>query len=124
MPDPRTPVDELSRIANELRKWQDQIDLLNSPSGTSAYQSVSKLQGLINDIQVQLDSYMAGRYTNAQIDAMRSLAPGNLQVNGFMHANGTIGTDSLFISPAAYTTVIGATCAAFWVDNTGRIGRT
>jgi len=135
--DPRTPVDDLAKIAREIRHLQDQIDRLTAPSGTAAYQSVSKLQALIDNIQTQLDDYIAnGTYNKAQIDAMRASSPGAftvngaLEVNGNEHVDGTLGVDgnittnALFVSPAAFSTVIGATRQALWVDNLGRIGRT
>jgi hypothetical protein len=127
--DPRTPVDELTAIARRVTKLQDQINALKAPSGTSAYQSVSKLQALINDIQTQLDDYIAnGTYNKAQIDAMRASSPGAftvngaLEVNGAAHIDGNVTTDALFVSPAAYSTIIGATRHELRVDPAGRIG--
>ena len=134
--DPRTPVDELGKIASQLAYLQDQIDRLAAPSGTSAYQTVSKLQGLIDDIQAQLDDYIAnGTYNKSQIDAKiaspGNIAPGNVNASGLgsfgstLTASGQITSNTgLFVSPAAYGTIIGATRKAVWIDNLGRIGVT
>lgn len=135
--DPRRPLDELGRIAQHLRSLQEQVDRLAAPSGTSAYQTVAKLQALINDIQAQLDDYIAnGTYNKAQIDAMRNDSPGAFTVNGLLEVNGSAHVDTtltaegdirsngLFYSVPAYSTIVGATRAALWVDNTGKIGRT
>jgi hypothetical protein len=123
MTDPRTPLDEVAIIAKRLEALQDQVNELKAPSGTSAFQTVSKLQSLINNIQAQLDDYIAnGTYNKAQIDD-KLASPGNISP-GSVSASGNITTAGLFFSPAAYSTLVGATRAALWVDNTGRIGRT
>lgn len=46
--DPRTPVDDLQRIAVELREIGRRLDLLGAPSGTSAFRTVAKLQESIS----------------------------------------------------------------------------
>jgi hypothetical protein len=47
MTDPRTPVDDLRVLAEELRGIRNRLDKLESPTGTSAFQSVAKMQGTI-----------------------------------------------------------------------------
>lgn len=42
--DPRTPVSDLDRIAAELGRVKDRLDLLEAPTGTSAFRTVAKLQ--------------------------------------------------------------------------------
>lgn len=41
--DPRTPVDDVQRFAAEIRSIREQLNTLQSPSGTSAFQAVKKL---------------------------------------------------------------------------------
>lgn len=57
MTDPRTPVDELRVIGEELRKITGRLDKLEMPTGTSAFQSVAKMQETIN--------YLSGLQTYA-----------------------------------------------------------
>jgi hypothetical protein len=47
MTDPRTPVDDLRVLAEELRGIRNRLDKLESPTGTSAFQSVAKMQATI-----------------------------------------------------------------------------
>ena len=67
--DPRTPVDDLNRLAAELRELARRLDLLEAPSGTQAAQAVKLLTALVADIQAQLDAWVLTRWTNAQVTA-------------------------------------------------------
>lgn len=46
--DPRTPVDDVRRIAVELREIGRRLDLLEAPTGTSAFRSVAKLEAAVD----------------------------------------------------------------------------
>jgi hypothetical protein len=125
MTDPRTPVDDLNRIAYELQQLSARIERLESPSGTSVYQTVSKLSALVNDIQAQLDAYNANRYTNAQIDS-RILNPGQLgNVASSGSIAGTYGTFAQGLSSVgAYSTLVtgGGQYRATWQHESGFYG--
>jgi len=119
--DPRIPIDELGRIAERINRLQDQLDRLSAPSGTSAFQTVNKLQGLINNIQAQLDDYIAnGTYNKAQIDAKiaspGNIAPGTGTFSGFLRADAGIASTNV------RNTIVTTGRAAVWVDSSGRLG--
>lgn len=92
--DPRTPIDDLQRLSFELRGIRERLEILEAPSGTSAYQTVKKLEALVENIQTELDQYMASRYTNAQINAMiaspGNISPGNVNSSGSVSAAGNV----------------------------------
>lgn len=88
--DPRTPVDDLHRLAAELGELSRRLDLLEAPTGTSAYRTVAKLSALVNDIQAQLDAYNATRWTNAQIEALIDMKVA-AYVGSYMSGNVTVG---------------------------------
>lgn len=52
--DPRTPVDDLARLDAELRELKRRLDLLEAPTGTSAFRTVAKLQDAIAAIPITL----------------------------------------------------------------------
>lgn len=126
--DPRTPVDDLHRLAAELGELSRRLDLLEAPTGTSAYRTVAKLELLVNDIQAQLDAYMTTRYTNAQVDskdaavaaqigpAISSAFGGSPTVGGNLTVNGEMRV------PNAYNTDITWTRRTGWWGNDGRAG--
>lgn len=107
--DPRTPVDDLARLDAELRELKRRLDLLEAPTGTSAFRTVAKLEGLVNDIQTELDNYMSTRYTNAQVDS-KIANPGNVSISGSL------------VVPNAYNTDITWTRRTGWWGNDGRAG--
>lgn len=113
--DPRTPIDELRRLDAELREFARRLDILEAPTGTSAYRTVAKLQALVADIQAQLDAYLGTRYTNSQIDAVAANA-----VASALAGNVTIG--GAFYVPNAYNTDITWTRRTGWWGNDGRAG--
>ncbi|GEP49080.1 hypothetical protein FVP74_09360 [Microbacterium saccharophilum] len=46
--DPRSPVDDLRRMYEEIREIGRRLDLLESPSGTQAFRTVAKLETAID----------------------------------------------------------------------------
>lgn len=119
--DPRTPVSDLDRIAAELGRVKDRLDLLEAPSGTSAFRSVEKLTALVNDIQAALDEYNATRWTNAQIQsAIDGTISSRLGASQTIGGNITIGGE--FRSPNAYGFDITYTRRTAWLGNDGRLG--
>lgn len=149
MIDPRTPVDDYERLALELKGIKDRLDLLEAPTGTSVYQTVSKLQALVSDIQQQLNDYIAnGTYNKTQLDSMFATRDSNLnnavsnlnaskanvshthdqsQIGGTWDKgvnNGTGGevrTGNLYAAQA-YNTEITYTRRTAWLGNDGRLG--
>lgn len=92
--DARTPVDELERLNYELKSLSDRIDTLAAPSGTMRYQTVRKLQELVENIQQQLDDYIANdAYTKAQVDE-KVFHPGGIQPTS-VTASGAVSGASL-----------------------------
>lgn len=120
--DPRTPVADLDRLAAELRALRDRLDLLEAPSGTSAFRSVEKLTALVNDIQAALDAYNASRWTNAQIQAaIDGTISSRLGASQTIGGNITIGGQ--FRAPDAVGFNITTTRRTAWLeDATGRLG--
>lgn len=145
--DPRVPVDDLRAIAAEFKALQRRLDALEAPTGTSVFQTVSKLEGLVNNIQQQLDEYNASRWTNAQIaaeidsrvNAAISAAfsgdrtfTGSLTVNGALAAaslstGGSLTAGGAVTLPDVFNTNIvglGGSRKAAWVRDGGRMGNT
>ncbi len=132
MTDPRTPVDELRAFAKELEGLRSRLDLLEAPTGTSAFRTVAKLQALVEDIQAQLNTFMNGKYTNAEIDALiATRAPSShthdqSQVTGTwskgVDTGSTIRTTGQLYAPDAYNTDITYTRRTAWWGNDGRAG--
>lgn len=122
MIDPRTPVSDYERLALELRGLKDRLDILEAPSGTSLYQTVDKLKALVEDIQAQLDAYMASRYTNAQIDSKDAAVAAQIQpaIDAALGGNVTVGGE--FRAPNAYGFEITYTRRTAWLGNDGRLG--
>lgn len=125
--DPRTPVAEVDRITHELRKLKDRIDELTSPSGTMAYQAVTKLQALVTDIQAQLDDYIANdAYTKAQVDA-KIASPGAISPSSVSASGSVVGAAARFdgglASQDVYDRIVsGAGYRATWTASDGQIG--
>lgn len=125
--DPRTPVDDLNRLAAELRELARRLDLLEAPSGTQAAQAVKLLTALVADIQAQLDAWVLTRWTNAQVTAevnsriAASYAAG-ITVPGASSFGSTLGVASALYVPNAYNTDITWTRRTAWWGNDGRAG--
>lgn len=140
--DPRTPVDELRVFAEQLRQIRDRLDLLEAPSGTSAFRTVAKLQTLVEDIQAQLDAWATTRWTNAQIVSeidsrvatrltqdqvdqriyaiVGSILAGNVSIGGALSVSGTVTL------PGARGTSVATASGrvAAWIASDGRLGHT
>lgn len=123
---------ELGDLIDELDDIQRRLRILEAPSGESLNSTVAKLAALVADIQAELDAYLAGRYTNTDIDnkdaaVQAQISPavssgiasafggsptvgGNLTVNGEMRV------------PNAYNTDITWTRRTGWWGNDGRAG--
>lgn len=141
--DPRTPVDDVDRLAKELKEILRRLDSLEAPTGTSAFRTVAKLEGLVNNIQQQLDEYNATRWTNAQIQAQINAAiaaafAGNVTITGSLTVNGAVAAASLSTGgaltaggavtlPDVFNTNIvglGGARKTVWVREGGRMGNT
>ncbi len=142
--DPRSPsTEDYDRLTGELREISRRLDNLEAPSGTSAFQTVKKLEALVNDIQDQLDQYNASRWTNAQIVSeidsrvatrltqdqvdqrvyaiVGSILAGNVSIGGELFVNGAV------TMPNVYNTNIvglGGSRKTVWVRDGGRMGNT
>lgn len=146
MIDPRTPIGDEERLAYEFKAIKDRLDTLEAPTGTSIYQTVSKLQALVDDIQAQLDAYMSSRYTNAQINALidskvaaaiAAAFAGNVSITGSLTVNGALAAASLStagaLSAGGTVTLTGARNTQLstapnrvtaWIAGDGRLGHT
>lgn len=124
MADPTPPAGgDLGALVRELEGLRRRVGDLEAPSGTQRYQSVQKLQALIDDIQAQLDAYMLGKYTNAQIDAKDAAVAGQIQpaINATLAGSVTVG--GAFYNPDAVAYSITGTRRTAWLeDATGRHG--
>lgn len=68
--DARTPQTDIEKLVGRLHALEDRIEKLAVPSGSAANRTVEQLSALVQDIQQQLDDYIAnGTYNKAQIDA-------------------------------------------------------
>lgn len=124
--DPRTPVSDQDRMAHELKLITDRLDALEAPTGTSLYQTVAKLQALVEDIQAQLDAWTSTRYTNAQIDSKvanpGAISPTSVSTSGGGSFGGNLSVGGVFYNPPAYGFDITYTRRAAWLGNDGRLG--
>lgn len=113
---------ELGELIDELDAIQDRLHKLEVPSGEALNQTVAKLQALVTDIQAELDAYMAGRYTNGQIDAKDAAVAA--QINPAIAATlaGNVTVAGVFYNPPAYSFDITYTRRGAWVGNDGRLG--
>lgn len=117
---------DIGDLIDELDSINDRLRTLEAPGGEALYSTVKKLQGLVEDIQDQLDSYMASRYTNAQIDSLvngRALASHTHdqgQVTGTWTKGVSTGDPVYFVN--AYNTDITGTRRTAWLQNDGRLG--
>lgn len=143
MADPSPGRGGVEWLADEFRKLRARLDSLESPSGTQLYNTVSKLQALVENIQAQLDAWATTRWTNAQIDAridqkITAAFAGNVTITGSLTVNGAVAAASLSTGgsltvggavtlPDVYNTNItslGGTRQTVWVRDGGRMGHT
>lgn len=125
--DPRAPVGDIDRIAYDLGKIRARLDLLEAPSGTQAYRAVEKLTALVDDIQAQLDDYIANdAYTKAQVDAKvaspGAIAPSSVNASGSLTVGGATQLNGTLRVPDAYGFDITYTRRTAWWGNDGRAG--
>lgn len=143
MADPSPGRDGVGWLADEFAKLKARLDSLEGPSGTQLYNTVSKLQALVEDIQAQLDAWATTRWTNAQIDAridqkIAAAFAGNVTITGSLTVNGAVAAASLSTGgsltvggavtlPDVYNTDItsmGGSRRTVWVRDGGRMGHT
>ena len=143
MADPSPGRDGVEWIADQLKDLRAQVKDLQTPSGTQIYNTVSKLQALVEDIQAQLDAWVATRWTNAQIETrisqmIAAAFAGNVTITGSLTVNGAVAAASLSAGgsltvggavtmPDVYATNIvplGGSRKAVWVRDGGRVGNT
>jgi hypothetical protein len=68
--DARTPQSDVEKLVGRLNALSRRIDELATPSGSAANRTVDQLRTLVENIQQQLDDYIAnGTYNKEQIDA-------------------------------------------------------
>lgn len=143
MADPSPGREGVEWIADQLKELRAQVRDLQAPSGTQIYNTVSKLQALVEDIQAQLDAWATTRWTNAQIDAridqkIAAAFAGNVTITGSLTVNGAVAGASFSTAgaltvggavtfPDVYNTNIvplGGSRTAVWVRDGGRMGHT
>nr|DAL17860.1 MAG TPA_asm: hypothetical protein [Caudoviricetes sp.] len=143
MADPSPGRGGVEWFADEFAKLRARLDSLESPSGTQLYNTVSKLQALVEDIQAQLDAWATTRWTNAQIDSridqkIAAAFAGNVTITGSLTVNGAVAAASLSTGgsltvggavtlPDVYNTDIttmGGLRQTVWVRDGGRMGHT
>lgn len=121
---------ELGWLIDELDSISDRLRTLEAPSGEALFDTVTKLQALVNDIQQQLNDYIAnGTYNKAQLDSM--FASRDSAIASHTHSGGDInsGTIGIGISTGqpvfftnAYNTNLTGTRRTAWLQSDGRLG--
>lgn len=113
--------DELGWLVDALDDYAERLRILEAPSGEALANTVATLRALITDIQAQLDAYMAGKYTNAQIDS-KIANPGSVSMSGNLTVAGNATVSGVLRAVDAYNTEITYTRRTAWVGNDGRFG--
>lgn len=115
---------DLGELIRQLGEIKRRLSDLESPSGTQRYQSVSKLSALIDDIQAQLDDYIANQaYTKAQVDARIANPPApGVSATGDVAASGALRGQNLYATQAPGFNITGTRVAAWLESATGRLG--
>lgn len=106
---------DIGWLIDELADISDRLRTLEAPSGEALSSTVAKLQGLITDIQAQIDAWAATRWTNAQITAQI-----NSTISSTLAGNVLIGGE--FRAPNSYNFDITYTRRTAWLGNDGRLG--
>lgn len=136
MADPTlAPGGDLGELIRQLTDLKRRLGEVESPSGTQRYQSVAKLSALIDDIQQQLDDYIANQaYTKAQVDSRIANPPAGVAATGNVSATGdvvagdeVIATNglrgqNLYATQAPGFNITGTRVAAWLETATGRLG--
>lgn len=111
---------ELGWLVDTLDEYERRLRVLEAPSGEALGSTVAKLSALVADIQAELDAYLAGRYSNAQIDAKDATVSASIlptvQNAAALTLNGQL------LVPNAYNTDITWTRRTAWWGNDGRAG--
>lgn len=125
---------DIAPLLDRLDKLERRLSTLEAPDGNQLYQTVERLSGLINDIQAQLDDYIAnGTYNKAQLDAKfadinaTTVTAGVVTSTGSVSAAGAIqGATGKFdvglYSLDARNFVVATNYAASWIDINGHFG--
>lgn len=113
---------ELGDLIDELDDIQRRLRTIEAPSGEALGNTVAKLAALVADIQAQLDAYLAGRYTNSQIDSKDAAVAAQISpaINATLAGNVTVGGELRV--PDAYGFDITYTRRTAWWGNDGRAG--
>lgn len=113
---------ELGWLVDTLDDYERRIRTLEAPSGEALGNTVAKLAALVADIQAQLDAYLAGRYTNSQIDSKDAAVQAQISpsINDALAGNVSIGGELRV--PNAYNFDITYTRRTGWWGNDGRAG--
>ena len=111
---------ELGWLVDTLDDYERRIRTLEAPSGEALGNTVAKLAALVADIQAQLDAYLAGRYTNSQIDAKDAAVQANIIPTVQGASALTLGGELRV--PNAYGFDITYTRRTAWLGNDGRLG--
>lgn len=132
----RGPIpDELGWLLDALDDYAERLRKLEAPSGEALSNTVATLQALVTDIQAQLDAYMAGKYTNAQIDALidakvaaaiAAVLGGTVTIGGSLRVNGNATVDGVVTVPGARATGLASASnrVTAWLAGDGRLGHT
>jgi hypothetical protein len=112
---------ELGPLIDELDDVQRRLRQLEAPSGEQLAQVVEELEALVNDIQAQLDDYIANdAYTKAQVDAKvaspGAIAPTTITASGAVQLNSTLRVPNAYAFDITYTRRTG------WWGDDGRAG--
>jgi len=130
MADPTlAPGGDLGELIRQLTDVKRRLAEVESPSGTQRYQTVAKLSALIDDIQQQLDDYIANEaYTKAQVDARIANPPagvaaaGNVSSGGDVTAAGSLIGQNVYGVQSPGFNITGTRVAAWLETATGRLG--
>lgn len=114
--------DELGWLVDALDDYAERLRILEAPSGEALANTVATLRALITDIQAQLDAYMAGKYTNAQIDSLIANPPAGSNITGNLSTTGNATVGGALFNVNAYNSEITYTRRTAWVGNDGRFG--
>lgn len=119
---------ELGALIDDLDDYERRLQILEAPSGEALGSTVARLSALVTNLQAQLDGWVAGRWTNAEIDARIAAPPYGMSIGGSSVVNGTlnvtsdVGVAGALIVPSAYATDITWTRRAGAVGLDGRFG--
>lgn len=113
---------ELGWLVDTLDDYERRLRTLEAPSGEALGNTVAKLAALVADIQAQLDAYLAGRYTNTDIDNKDAAVQAQINpaIAATLAGNVTVG-GALYVANA-YNTDITWTRRTGWWGNDGRAG--